>query len=419
MHRLIALVSAVLFILATSACTGKSQNDTAAVGSSGSVSSSVSSSGVESFVSDLKDSGFEFTESVTSDGAIIIDMETPKDDADESEENTTARPSLPTVDKMPDDEGEPAPDLTLSTPSVSTPSNDNTVSKPVENTKPTYTYTSGQKHTAVKSTLRFLYTTLNVEEKELYNAIDKAVCNLEGRVWTDKYPYENNLYFVYYIYMFDNPEHFYLGNSITIYSYGDQYAMILGYSDGVTHCKYGTGLIEIDDALRASIRAKKAVFDKEVDRIVSTIPSDAPDVVKEKLIYDYILTTCSYNESAVWNGVCEDNWNAYGMIVNKKGICEAYAEVFQLLCLKVGINSTCITGSYSGAHKWTAVQLDGEWYACDPTFDDPIGGDGRLYHGCFNHTLEWFYSKGYSTKTSKFKIPDCNGTKYSYNNYFK
>ena len=422
MRRLLALALSAVLILSFASCTNNSIDggDTAANSNNG----TSTLSGVDSFVNDLVSSGYEFTESVTSDGNIIIDMETPGGGVDDPTEDTTARPSVPDIGDIPYDE----PDVTPSEPTVSTSTNSGTVTPPAGSdtssvpatpSKPTYTYTSGQKHKAVGLHSRFLYNTLNAEEKTFYNAIDTAVRNFEPRVWTDKNPCENNLYFVYYIYMFDNPEHFYLGNSLTIALQGGKYGLIIGYSDGVVHVKYGTSVPELNDALKSSILSKKAKFDAEVKRIVSTIPSNAPAADREKLVYDYILSSCSYNESAVWNGNCEDNWNAYGCIVNKKGVCEAYAEVFQLLCLEVGINATCITGTYLGSHKWSAVQLDGEWYACDPTFDDPVGGNGKLYHSCFNRTNEWFLSKGYSTKSSKFKIPDCKGTKYSYNNYFK
>lgn len=415
MHRLLALFLAATLSLFFASC---ADNAGANGGNTSADKNDSASSGVVSFKNDLVSSGFEFTESLTSDGNIIIDMETPGGSTDDPIGDTAARPSIPNVDNIPDDGGEEMPVI----PGVNSPAGSESTSSGnsgTTDTKPTYTYTSGQKHTAVSLHSRYLYKTLNAEEKAFYDAIDVAVNNLESCVWTDTYPYENNLYFVYYIYMFDNPEHFYLGNSLTIAAQGGRYALILGYSDGEVHVKYGTDVPELNDSLKKSILSKKAKFDAELERIVSMIPSNAPDVYKEKLLYDYLQTSSSYNTSAVWNGNCEDNWNAYGCIVNKKGICEAYAEAFQVLCLQVGINATCITGTYSASHKWTAVQLDGEWYGCDPTFDDPVGGSGKLYHSCFNRTTAWFTSKGYSTSTSKFKVPICNGTKYSYDNYFK
>ena len=174
---------------------------------------------------------------------------------------------------------------------------------------------------------------------------------------------ENRNYYIYYLYMFDNPEHFYLGNSVTIYNYGDgRTALVFCYSDGKLTCRFGGKLTRINDELRAGIRAKKAIFDAEVERIISTIPNDAPVVVKEKLIYDRILIDSHYNLSAKWDGIAEDNWTAYGILVNKYGVCESYSEAFQTLCLAVGINCTGVVGTAGGGHKWNCVELDDEWY---------------------------------------------------------
>ena len=217
--------------------------------------------------------------------------------------------------------------------------------------------------------------------------------------------------------MFDNPEHFYLGNTMTLYNNGDGSSEIeFCYSDGENYNGYGK---EFTHELKASILRKKATFDAEVNRIISTIPSDAPAVWKERLIYDRILKDSYYNLSARWNGVCEDNWNAYGIIVNKYGVCESYSEAFQLLCLMVGINATGVVGTAGGGHKWNAVELDGEWYICDITFDDPIGGEeGAAYHYYFNRTTAEMEEMHHSTEGSDYPGPTATATKYAFSNYF-
>ncbi|MBO5869073.1 MAG: transglutaminase, partial [Oscillospiraceae bacterium] len=121
----------------------------------------------------------------------------------------------------------------------------------------------------------------------------------------------------------------------------------------------------------------------------------------------------------LWDGLANDNWTAYGIMVEGTGECESYAEAFQTLCLKMGINCTGITGTADGGgHKWNAVELDGEWYACDVTFDDPLGGDPNgTYHRYFNLTTKEM-AADHSTAGSDFPGPDCTGTKYSFTNYF-
>lgn len=290
---------------------------------------------------------------------------------------------------------------------------------PTEPPKMEYTYTTGQSHKAVHYTQRYLYSVLNEEQKIWYQKIDTAVKNLEDRVALGTDMMENDNYNIYYLYMMDNPEHFYLINKIGAYSSAGEEGLILGYSDGTYYCGMGYG--NATDALRSGIRSKQAVFNRELQRIISTIPADAPAVVKEKLIYDRILIDSSYNLNAKWNGLAEDNWTAYGILVNKKGVCESYSEAFQLLCLYVGINCTGVVGTaMGGGHKWNAVQLDGEWYACDITFDDPIGGgqNAANFHDYFNLTSARMKELYHDVSTYLYPTPTCNGTKYSYQNYF-
>ena len=168
------------------------------------------------------------------------------------------------------------------------------------------------------------------------------------------------------------------------------------------------------------IKTKKAAFEKEANRIISTIPANAPDVWKERLIYDRILLDSYYNLSAQWDGLANDNWTAYGILVNKYGVCESYSEAFQTLCLYAGINCTGVVGTAGGGHKWNAIELGGEWYMCDITFDDPIGGDpDNAYHYYFNLTTKRMQELNHTITEDRFAVPECNGTQYSFNNYFK
>ncbi|MBP3435963.1 MAG: hypothetical protein J6K62_06540 [Clostridia bacterium] len=259
------------------------------------------------------------------------------------------------------------------------------------------------------------------EWKECYRKIDEAINNLEESVDLNMELSANGGYKIYHLYMFDNPQHFYLQNQVCVHNRGDgndslSFYYAVGREKG-EYCDYGYG--SLTDELREKIRAKKAVFDAEVRRIISTIPANAPAVVKEKLIYDRILIDSHYNLSARWDGLANDNWTAYGILVNKYGVCESYSEAFQTLCQAVGINCTGIVGTAGGGHKWNAVQLDGEWYQCDITFDDPIGGEqGAAYHYYFNRTSEEMTEMNHDWSNCDWPVPECDATKYAYKNYF-
>ena len=71
-----------------------------------------------------------------------------------------------------------------------------------------------------------------------------------------------------------------------------------------------------------------------------------------------------------------------------------------------------------GGHKWNAVELDGQWYQCDLTFDDPTTGwDDSLRHNFFNITTQEMTNERHYPDEG-WPVPECTATKYSYANYF-
>ncbi len=430
MKKLISIISVIIILLSLTSCGGaggaasdidnleqlaeantEADTDMDETDSS----SSISFDGVtdfDDFVEKLEDSDYKTSETETDDGHLIVDMQTPSPD-DDSDQSVT--PAIPTID-----------DLVKPTDPKPTPDKDETSSAPEtpkqEETPRTYTYTTGQSHQKLHYTKRYLYSILTAEQKEWYRQIDAAVNALDERtatIHTDLT--ENKNYFIYFIYMFDNPEHFYLSNTVAIYNNGNgtgtlRFVYSVSNEQG-DYCGYGYG--ELTDELKSKIRAKKQTFENEAKRILSTIPANAPDVWKEKLIYDRILLDSYYNLGAQWDGLAEDNWTAYGILVNKYGVCESYSEAFQTLCLYAGIRCTGVVGTAGGGHKWNCVQLDGEWYMCDITFDDPIGGDpNEAYHTYFNLTSARMNELNHDWSNCEYSVPNCTGTKYAFT-YFR
>ena len=51
-------------------------------------------------------------------------------------------------------------------------------------------------------------------------------------------------------------------------------------------------------------------------------------------------------------------------------ICGGYAQAFQMLLDRAGIENYTVSGVSSGEyHMWNYVLFDGKWYYCDPTAD--------------------------------------------------
>ena len=480
MKKITAIILSLVFVLSLAACTAETntQNDdtsksSQSVSSESTDTSSITSekedinstlpdvsfddvTSLEDFADKLKEEGYETIIEEQEDGTIIVDLgKKPEKDEDKIIDTTTTKPAIPTIDiteepttptptpqptpdpvtpaPTPDPEPvtpepTPTPDPEPVTPAPTpTPTPDPTPTTPTEPEKPSkveYTYTTGQKHEKLHYTERHLYSILNAQQKEVYRTIDTAVTNLEESVFVDYDLYENSDYYILYTYIFDNPEHFYLCNRMSLCNYGNgKFEITFCYAVGNQkgeYCGYGYGALT--EELKTKIKNKKAIFEAEANRILSTIPANAPDVWKERLIYDRILMDGHYNLDALnglWDGLANDNWTAYGLLVNKYGVCESYSEAFQTLCLYAGIKCTGVVGTAGGGHKWNAVELDGEWYMCDITFDDPIGGrEGAAYHYYFNRTSGWFTEHNHDWSNCEYDVPQCNGTKYDFEAYF-
>ena len=121
-----------------------------------------------------------------------------------------------------------------------------------------------------------------------------------------------------------------------------------------------------------------------VSTVSNAVKSETDNVKKVKYIHDYIINNAKYSFKA--DGTTPDDssyaHNILGIIINKKGVCESYTELFQLLLIKNGINCVRVTGKgiSSGTpeeHAWNYAEVDGAWYAFDVTWDDPVSSSGK------------------------------------------
>ncbi len=108
----------------------------------------------------------------------------------------------------------------------------------------------------------------------------------------------------------------------------------------------------------------------------SVIDSFTPtgNTMYEKLvsIHDYI---CKMNTYVMGAPRC---YSAYGALVDRRSVCEGYAEAFKLLCDKAKIQCVLVAGMAHAdsnkereAHMWAYVRMDdGKWYAVDVTWND-------------------------------------------------
>ncbi len=134
----------------------------------------------------------------------------------------------------------------------------------------------------------------------------------------------------------------------------------------------------------------------EDKKLVSSRYIEAKNIVKKSMsdlekalaLYDFIVETIAYSEpiDKLLDG--SDNYSMYsymiaGLLLDRRGVCSAYAKLYASLLNEVGVPAITVASS-SMMHEWTMVCIDGEWYHCDPTWDDPIYDQGMTTYGDAN-----------------------------------
>lgn len=92
------------------------------------------------------------------------------------------------------------------------------------------------------------------------------------------------------------------------------------------------------------------------------------DYEKALFVHDYLTATTSY-------GFSENPYSEYGALVEHVAVCQGYAYAFKLCmdlmkipCITVG--GTADNGEEVLSHAWNMIQLGGQWYHVDATWDD-------------------------------------------------
>jgi hypothetical protein len=147
------------------------------------------------------------------------------------------------------------------------------------------------------------------------------------------------------------------------------------------------------------------------------ITSDMTDYEKELKIHDYIIANYGYDVAVVTDESANSTrtHSITGMLLDGKGVCEAYANTFMLLCRMSGLNCELATGTVDGVkHQWNAIELGGEYYNVDLTSDDPVPDlKGRVNYRYLNLS---------DAELSKTHVLDstnitCNGERFNYYSY--
>lgn len=127
------------------------------------------------------------------------------------------------------------------------------------------------------------------------------------------------------------------------------------------------------------------LFDIESQTLANSIISqiiiaDMKDWERVLKIHDYLCETVTYDLKNYENHtVPKESYSVIGALKNQTAVCNGYALAFELLCETLGIECDFIGGTADNGdgsgyddHAWNQVKLDNKWYNIDVTWDDPI-----------------------------------------------
>lgn len=156
-----------------------------------------------------------------------------------------------------------------------------------------------------------------------------------------------------------------------------------------------------------------AVVEEEIFKCLSTVKDSMSDLEKALAIHDYIVMDCEYDYRNYLDSSMPDNdFSMLGPIYEKTAVCQGYALAFQYYMNVLGIPCETISG---GNHMWNLIEINGEWYHLDCTWDDPVWDmTGRVRHTYFlgSDTLFAGTETGSSHQWNADSFRACTDTTY-------
>ena len=166
----------------------------------------------------------------------------------------------------------------------------------------------------------------------------------------------------------DHPEIFWLHG----FGYGYDYDYDYNYSTGL----FDITINSVDITITyASAYADEATVKSYSDRMAKAVKEFTVNgnsrYEKVKSIHDRIVAQVQYDSQFVIPTAHEPT---SVFLEPYTTVCEGYSEAFKILCNRENIPCVIIVGDAGGGHAWNYVKMeDGKWYAIDSTWDDPVG----------------------------------------------
>ena len=192
----------------------------------------------------------------------------------------------------------------------------------------------------------------------------------------------------------ERPEVFFTG--------GVQGTFYLGEKNGQQLCKKTDISISVlDDFKNMPLKKMCADMQKTAKRIVSQAPKHCSDYEKALFVHDYLVQNVQYDVPGSKSGYYDLCFTAYGALEDGSAVCKGYSCAYAYLMRLMNIDCRVVSGEVKqsgmdkvlvmlslkdNSHAWNYIDLDGEHYWVDVTWDDPVDENGNDCGGPVAHS---------------------------------
>lgn len=142
---------------------------------------------------------------------------------------------------------------------------------------------------------------------------------------------------------------------------------------------------EYDTLGRVTINVTHSYIQEDIQKINEKIDELYSQLVHPELaardniqaIHDYIINTTRYDSLKSEQDIdMYQSEIAYGPLFEGYAVCGGYTDLMALFLEKMNLKNFKVS---SENHIWNAVEIEGNWYHIDLTWDDPVSADGQDY----------------------------------------
>lgn len=131
----------------------------------------------------------------------------------------------------------------------------------------------------------------------------------------------------------------------------------------------------------SDLETKRAQVEQAALRALEAVPAGAGEYETALTIHDWLCENIVYEFSS--DGSDQD---LYGALVNGRCVCAGYSAAYEYLLTRAGLQAETVRGMASSdgtteAHAWSKVQLEGDTYYIDVTWDDNEDGYDHFWFG--------------------------------------